>query len=339
MKKIKLSFCISTFNRAGFIGETLDSIIPQITNEVEIVIVDGASTDRTEQILLGYKSKCPQIRYFKQEQNKGVDRDFNNAVERAQGEYCWLMSDDDLLKPGAVKAVLDSLSAYNYALVLVNAEVRSKDLSRVILSNMIGLPADKIYSQQDSQTLFIETSKYVGYVGAVVIKRELWCQREKERYFGSCFAHVGVVFQKPLIEDVLAIVYPWIVIRYGNGFWTPRGFDIWMFKWPELIWSFSSFSDETKSKITPLKPWGKIRTLMLFRAVGAFTLNEYRRLLEPRIGFGWKRLAARVVAQMPRPLLNFFLISYMNVTHTKSPMWLYDLKRSPYNYFKRFLHN
>ncbi|MCK5590474.1 MAG: hypothetical protein KAI72_00840, partial [Candidatus Pacebacteria bacterium] len=97
--------------------------------------------------------------------------------------------------------------------------------------------------------------------------------------------------------------------------------------------------DETKSKITPLKPWGKIRTLMLFRAVGAFTLNEYRRLLEPRIGFGWKRLAARVVAQMPRPLLNFFLISYMNVTHTKSPMWLYDLKRSPYNYFKRFLHN
>ena len=36
-----LSICIATYNRARFIGETLDSIIPQVTPAVEIVIVDG----------------------------------------------------------------------------------------------------------------------------------------------------------------------------------------------------------------------------------------------------------------------------------------------------------
>ena len=47
MKSPLLSICIATYNRADFIGETLDSIIRQLTDEVEIVVVDGASTDAT----------------------------------------------------------------------------------------------------------------------------------------------------------------------------------------------------------------------------------------------------------------------------------------------------
>ena len=46
-----LSICIATHNRADYIGETLDSIIPQLTDEVEIVVVDGASTDATRTVM------------------------------------------------------------------------------------------------------------------------------------------------------------------------------------------------------------------------------------------------------------------------------------------------
>ena len=46
-----LSICIATLNRGNFIGETLDSILSQITPEIEIVIIDGASTDNTEEVI------------------------------------------------------------------------------------------------------------------------------------------------------------------------------------------------------------------------------------------------------------------------------------------------
>jgi abequosyltransferase len=336
MKKIKLSFCITTFNRADYIGETLESIIPQVSDVVEIVIVDGASTDMTEKVVQRYQKECPQIRYFKQEQNMGVDRDYNKAVEQAQGEYCWLMTDDDLLKPGAVETVLKNLSAYDYELVIVNAEVRTKNMAKVIQPNLLGISTDTIYGLQDQQRLFIENAKYLSFIGGVVIKRLLWQQREKEKYFGTVFVHVGVIFQKPMQGDVLAIACPGIEIRYGNALWTPKKFEVSMFKWPRLIWSFSSYSEEDKNKIIASTPWDRIRTLTLFRAVGAFTLNEYRILLKPRMSLGWKRLAAKAVAQMPPQLLNFLWIVYLSYVYRKSQMWLYDLKNSRFNYlFKK----
>lgn len=336
MKKIKLSFCMPTLNRALFIGETLDSLISQVTDEVEIVIVDGASTDGTEEIVRKYQKKCPQIRYFKHEKNMGVDRSYNNAVEYAQGEYCWIMTDDDLLKSGAVETVIKALSVDDYGLVVVNAEVRTKDLSRVIENNLIGCPTDKTYEPGDNQDLFVEIVKYLSFSGGMVIKRSFWLEREREKYFGSLFIEVGVIFQKPIMKNVLVISYPWVQIRYGNALWASKIFEVSMFKWPEIIWSFPNYSQENKNKIIVLAPWKKIRTLTLFRAVGAFTLNEYSNLLKPRMGFGWKSLAAKLVAMVPPSILNFLWIVYLSMVPKKSPMWFYDLKNSRYNHiFKK----
>ncbi len=336
MKKIKLSFCIPTLNRALFIGETLDSLISQVTDEVEIVIVDGASTDGTEEIVREYQQKCPQIHYFKHEKNMGVDRDYNSAVEYAQGEYCWIMTDDDLLKPGAVETVIKALSVDDYDLVVVNAEVRNKDLSKVIEKNLIGCSTDKTYKPGDNQDLFVEIVKYLSFSGGIVIKRSFWMERERKKYFGSLFIEVGVIFQKPIMKNVLVISYPWVQIRYGNALWASKIFEVSMFKWPSLIWSFSGYSDEDKNKVIATEPWRRIRILALYRAVGAFTLNEYRNLLKPRMNFGWKRLAVKVVAVVPPFILNFLWIVYLSRVPGKSPMWLYDLKNSRYNYiFKR----
>ena len=85
MTDIKLSICIATFNRAAFIGATLDSIISQATEEVEIVVVDGASSDNTSQVMDEYKRRFPRLRYFRQETNGGIDVDYSKTVEFARG--------------------------------------------------------------------------------------------------------------------------------------------------------------------------------------------------------------------------------------------------------------
>jgi len=89
--KYKLSICIPTYNRADYIGETLSSIISQSGDDIEIVIVDGASTDNTEGVVNEFQGRFENIHYHREKKNNGVDADLAKSVALAQGEYCWLM--------------------------------------------------------------------------------------------------------------------------------------------------------------------------------------------------------------------------------------------------------
>lgn len=108
---IKLSICMPTHNRAEFMRETLESVISQADERVEIVVVDGASTDHTAQIALEYQAKFKNLIYYRCQENSGVDRDMAKAIELSRGEYCWMLSDDDWLAPGAIERALKEIES------------------------------------------------------------------------------------------------------------------------------------------------------------------------------------------------------------------------------------
>lgn len=330
---IRLSICIATLNRAAFIGETLESIISQATEQVEIVIVDGASSDNTEQVVDTFRQRFPALRYFRQEKNMGVDRDFNRAVELASGEYCWLFPDDDLLKPGAIQTIL-SESCRGYEAIIVNAEVRNSDFSSLIEERRLRITKNRVYKPDQAECFFADTASYLSFIGGVVIKRDSWLAREKERYFGSLFVHVGVIFQQPFPGDILVIAEPLISIRYGNAMWTSRSFEIWMFKWPDLIWSFEDFSESAKSRVFPLSrhPWTHPVALMEYRAINAYSMNEYRKWIKPRMKSLWRNLLAGMIAATPGCLVNFLIISVIMVRKWDAPLLVADVENSPYYY-------
>ena len=212
MTAVKLSICIATLNRGAFIGTTLDSIIAQATDEVEVVIVDGASTDNTEEVVRGFQERFQRLNYVRLPAKGGVDRDYDRTVEHAQGEYCWLMSDDDILKPGAIKAVLEAARA-GYALIVVNAEVRQANLATVTVPGLLPTTYDRIYGPAEFERFFADTGTYMSFIGCVIIRRGIWLERERERFFGTEFIHIGVIFQRQLPGDVLVIARPWIAIN------------------------------------------------------------------------------------------------------------------------------
>lgn len=121
--QVDLSICIATRNRASFLEKTLEYLIPQITSGTEVLIVDGGSSDTIPLAVERFRRRCPSISYFRLEEAGGVDRHYALAVENALGNYCWLMSDDDILLPGGVQAILDQIGK-GYSLILPNAEVR-----------------------------------------------------------------------------------------------------------------------------------------------------------------------------------------------------------------------
>ena len=237
MNQFKLSICIATRNRGAFIGVTLESIIDQATEELEIVVLDGASTDNTEEVVRRYQDRSPCVRYFRQDTAMGMDRDFAKAVDLAHGDYCWLFCDDDIFKPGAIRVVLNAIKN-DYALIVANSEVRNPDLSKLLEPKRALLKTNKTYKSGENHLLFADAGDYLRFIGGVIIKRQLWATREKESYFGTCFIHVGVIFQQPLPGNALVISEPLISARYGNASWLGKYFEIWMFKWPNLVWSF-----------------------------------------------------------------------------------------------------
>jgi glycosyltransferase involved in cell wall biosynthesis len=303
---IRLSICIATLNRAQFIGETLESIVSQSTPEVEIVVVDGASTDNTGEVVKGFMARCPGLRYVRLDRKGGVDQDYCKAVELAQGEYCWLFTDDDLLKPGAIAAVL-AATHRDYSLIVVNAEVRTADLTVCLQARRVRLVQDRVYlpSAPERHQLLADTGEYLSFIGAVVIKRAVWNQRERAKYYGTVFIHMGVIFQSPLPGEALLLAQPWIIIRYGNAQWVARSFEIWMFKWPDLVWSFPDYPDWAKQRVMPREPWHSPPRLLLSRATGHYSLKEYQVALEPRLSSPWSKAVLRAIAVAPIGPLNW----------------------------------
>ena len=324
---IKLSICIATLNRGAFIGATLESIGAQIDEDVEIVVLDGASKDNTEQVVLNLQRTLPNLRYTKQDTNHGVDRDFNTAVEHARGEYCWLMSDDDLVMPGAVPAILRAIES-NYSLIILNSEIKTFDFSDMIDHDRLRFAADRIYTPGDYERLFEETSAYLGYIGAVVIRRDIWLARDRESYFGSFFIHVGVIFQARLPADTLVIMQPCISVRFGNTQWRPKEFEIRMIRWTDLVWSLPSLAEATKRRCYRREPWRSFKSLLFYRAKGTYSMTEYRRWVEPRLKSRWDTAKALSVALMPGVLANLIGLVYCSLPYRDSNIHLLDMKLS-----------
>ncbi|MEP7361501.1 MAG: glycosyltransferase family 2 protein [Chloroflexota bacterium] len=317
-----LTICIATYNRARFIGETLDSIVGQLTPDVELLVLDGASPDDTAAVV----AARPGARYVCEPTNSGVDRDYDKAVGHARGRYCWLMTDDDLLLPGAVARVLAAL-ADDPALLVVNAEVRSIDFAIPLQARLLDFAADRDYPVTHAKAFFEEVAAHLKFIGAVVVDREAWLGRAREPYYGTLFIHAGVIFQSPPIGLARVLAEPVMVIRYGNAMWTPRGFEIWMYKWPGLVWSFDGYDDASKARVCAREPWRKLVKLGVQRGLGGLSPEEVARHFGA--GTPWTaRAKARFAAAFPAPLANTIACVACLAMPRKSRLNLYDLARS-----------
>lgn len=321
----RLSICIATYNRGRFIGETLDSILPQLRPGVELLVLDGASPDNTEEVMTSYVARYPAIKYFREKENSGVDRDYDKTVGYALGVYCWLMTDDDLLKEDAITLVLDALRD-EPSLVVVNSELKTVDMTKSLAGSVLNRSGKEHYEPGDADSVFVDVARYLSFIGGVVIKRSLWMERDRSSYYGSLFIHVGVIFQKPL-GLVRLIRDPLIIIRYGNAMWTARGFEIWMFKWPGLIWSFDQYLPGARTTICAREPWREIRRILLYRALGGYGASEYERFIAPKISSSM-RIVYVVIAWLPASLLNSLASIYCTFINKKARSDLYDLSRS-----------
>ena len=90
-----LSICIPTYNRAEILDECLRLLVSNkgFSDEVEVIISDNCSEDNTQEISLKYVNAYPHVRYYRNEENIGGERNFLKVLSYANGLYIKLHND------------------------------------------------------------------------------------------------------------------------------------------------------------------------------------------------------------------------------------------------------
>ena len=105
---MKISICIPTFNREKNLKDCLNSLVickRQTDVPFQICISDNASTDGTAKAVEAFKSEI-EIKYHRNNFNAGIPRNFLKVVSMADGDFIWLIGDDDLLLPDAITRLM-----------------------------------------------------------------------------------------------------------------------------------------------------------------------------------------------------------------------------------------
>lgn len=166
MDRIKVSILVPAYNVEAYLDECLQSLLSQTLKEIEIVVVDDGSTDRTATIAERYAANDPHIHVVRLSKHQGVSYARNVCLAQAQGEYLSFVDSDDTITPTAMEELYDRAKATKADIVLGSMlycypdgrQVRVGEKSPVFCS------ANEILSGQECFIRMQKTGCYVPMV-------------------------------------------------------------------------------------------------------------------------------------------------------------------------------
>jgi glycosyltransferase involved in cell wall biosynthesis len=194
MEKPLVSICIPSYNASEFIEETLKSCLNQSYRNIEIIITDDCSDDNTIEKILSFEDS--RIKLIRNEQNLGVQRNWNKALMISSGKYCKVMGADDIIYPDCIEEqvkVLENPNNSDVVLVTSYKDVINQNGKKIISrkfpvygkingikaikkslhrgTNMIGEPVAGLFRKE-----ILEKSGYYGDDNLYMIDMDLWCR-------------------------------------------------------------------------------------------------------------------------------------------------------------------
>ena len=134
-----LSIGIPVYNSEQCIGEAIESIQAQAYTNVEIVICDNCSMDRTRDVCLGYAASDDRIRYHRNTTNIGKEPNFLRVLQLATGEFFMWTCADDIRPAGSLESLMAAMLRSPQAVMAHGPVVEEAIGSKIILANYMNL--------------------------------------------------------------------------------------------------------------------------------------------------------------------------------------------------------
>ncbi len=168
-----LSIVIPTYNRA----ELLDYLLASITNDflvwpsdLELVVIDNASTDQTSAVVSKFTGRNASIKYFVNEKNIGMDGNLSACFDKASGKYFWQIGDDEIMYSGTVQFVLELCRTKEFGLLHLASQGFSHGQQAEI--SVRKRPEGVVAETLDSNKLFRMANVFLTFISANVINRK-----------------------------------------------------------------------------------------------------------------------------------------------------------------------
>lgn len=174
-----VSIGMPVYNAANYIEQTIESILVQTFTDFELIISDNCSTDETPQIVKRFMARDKRIRYHRNQQNIGANRNFNLVATMGRGKYFKWSAHDDLIKPTYLErcvALLETdegivLAHCNTQLIDQHGEELTPPNNKNYIiddDNMV------IYLGKDSDARLLESMKASDRYHAIIMETN-WC--------------------------------------------------------------------------------------------------------------------------------------------------------------------
>jgi glycosyltransferase involved in cell wall biosynthesis len=211
-----LSICIATFNRSVKLGRTLSVLTGQLASvdakEVEIIVGDNHSEDDTEKVLDGFAAAHHFVRYIRQPTNLGAEANYRSVIDTAQGEYIWLLSDDDYILDGCVERLLRVLHCNpDVDYVFVNYELWREDESRVSGPSLCASTVDARVLGLDE--LYLATRFANSFISSNVYRKAAWTRNMDSSLLHTLWPQLYVASR--IVEKGAAYVICEPLLRMG----------------------------------------------------------------------------------------------------------------------------
>lgn len=107
-----ITIVIATYNAEAYLQTCLNSIIPQLNNDIELVIIDGESKDGTVEIIKNFKQ---YIKYWISEPDKGIYDAWNKGIKISNSKWIMFIGADDELFPNAINKYVNLLASQDFS--------------------------------------------------------------------------------------------------------------------------------------------------------------------------------------------------------------------------------
>jgi len=191
-----LTIIIPTYNRAEKLSLLINSLLSdllQYQKNLQLIVGDNSSTDKTQKVLLDFHNQYPDVILLRHEENVGPEENFCLCLERVKSRYFWIVGDDDLPKAGVIAQVMEMLARSEVDLLYLNSEwlnhfEKSTDGER-IGGMRFSRTSQKVFSEK--------VNVWVTFISGIIVNRErlmmLNPKLDARRFEGTSLVQLGWV--------------------------------------------------------------------------------------------------------------------------------------------------